>query len=143
MTTSQRSPVQPNDAAGNRLIGFSPSFWMLVLLTGVGAGLGAGLLMRLLRIAQHVSFGYAAGDFLSGVQHASDLRRVMAVLGAGIVAAGGNFVLSHTTGGSGGKLNERIWFHSGRLAELKTIAQAVLSIVIVGMGASLGRESAP
>ncbi len=37
-------------------------------------------------------------------------------------------------------MNERIWFHSGRLPEFKTIAQGALSIVIIGLGASLGRE---
>jgi CIC family chloride channel protein len=60
-----------------------------------------------------------------------------------MVASAGIFLLKHTHGGSGGKLNERIWFHSGRLAEAKTILQSALSIAIVGMGASLGRETAP
>src|SRR5208283_330765 len=36
-----------------------------------------------------------------------------------------------------------IWFQAGRLPALRTLGSAVLSIVIVGMGASLGREGAP
>jgi H+/Cl- antiporter ClcA len=138
-----RSPVQPNDAAGNRLVGLSLRFWILVVLTGVGTGLGAGLLMRLLRLVQHAFYHYRAGDFLAAVEHVSPLQRVAVLLAAGAVTIGGNFLLSHTRGGSGGKLNERIWFHSGRLAEFKTIAQSALSMVIVGMGASIGRETAP
>lgn len=138
-----RSPVQPNDAGGNRLVGFSWRFWILVGLTGVGAGLGGGLLMMLLRAVQHVSYSYQVGDFLDGVRQAPTLRRVLVVLAAGFVTSAGIYVLNHGRGGSGGKLNERIWFHSGRLAEAKTIAQSVLSIAIVGMGASLGRETAP
>jgi CIC family chloride channel protein len=138
-----QSPVQPNDAAGNRLIGFSLRFWTLVVLTGIGAGIGAGLLMKLLRAVQHVCYSYNFGSFLNGVQQAPTLRRVIVVGCAGLVASTGVFLLKRSSGGSTGQLNERIWFHSGLLAEFKTIAQAVLSITIVGMGASLGREAAP
>jgi hypothetical protein len=73
--TSQ-SPVQPNDAAGNRLIGFSLRFWTLLILTGIGAGIGAGLLMELLRAVQHLSYSYKAGTFLEAVQHAPIQRRL-------------------------------------------------------------------
>jgi CIC family chloride channel protein len=138
-----RSPVQPNDAAGNRLLGLSLQFWVLLVLTGIGAGIGAGLLMKLLRAVQHFCYSYDVGTFLEAVQHAPVNRRVVVVFGAGVVASIGVFLLKEGTGGSGGKLNERIWFHSGRLAEFKTIAQSILSITIVGMGASLGRETAP
>ncbi|HET9146436.1 MAG TPA: chloride channel protein, partial [Acetobacteraceae bacterium] len=138
-----QSALQPNDAAGNRLIGFSLKFWLLVVLTGIGAGIGAGLLMKLLRAVQHLCYSYHAGNFLDGVRHMPIQRRLIVVFLAGIVASLGVWLLKRGSGGSGGKLNERIWFHSGLLSEGKTIAQAVLSITIVGMGASLGRESAP
>jgi len=36
-----------------------------------------------------------------------------------------------------------IWFSAGRLPALRTLGSAVLSVVVVGMGASLGREGAP
>lgn len=138
-----RSPVQPNDVGGNRLVGFSLRFWALVALTGVGAGIGAGLLMELLRAVQHLAYSYQSGSFLDAVRNASSERRVLVVCGAGLLTSVGVYLLRHTPGGSGGKLNERIWFHSGRLAEFKTIAQSALSIAIVGLGASLGRETAP
>ena len=44
---------------------------------------------------------------------------------------------------SRGGLSEAIWFRFGRLPLLQAVENAVLSIVIVGMGASLGREAAP
>lgn len=135
--------MQPNDAAENRLLGLSLQFWVLVVLTGIGAGIGAGLLMKLLRAVQHVCYSYNGGTFLQAVQQAPLERRVVVLCIAGFVASAGVFLLKEVPGGSGGKLNERIWFHSGRLAEFKTIAQSVLSITIVGMGASLGRETAP
>jgi H+/Cl- antiporter ClcA len=99
--------------------------------------------MSLFRAVQHVCYSYSSGSFLDAVQNVSILRRTIIVSCAGLVASAGVFLLKHSPGGSGGKLNERIWFHSGRMAELKSIAQAVLSITIVGMGASLGRETAP
>jgi len=42
------------------------------------------------------------------------------------------------SGGHGGEVAEKIWFHSGRLSVLPTFARAMLSIVTVAMGASLG-----
>ena len=36
-----------------------------------------------------------------------------------------------------------IWFYAGRLPSLRTLGSAVLSVIVVGMGASLGREGAP
>lgn len=143
---ARRAPgegVQPNDAGGNRLVNLSLRFWTLLILTGIGTGVAAGLLMMLLRAVQHLCYSYSAGTFLEAVQHAHVERRLIVVIAAGMVASAGILLLKHTSGGSGGKLNERIWFHSGRLAEFKTIVQACLSITIVGMGASLGRENAP
>ena len=36
-----------------------------------------------------------------------------------------------------------IWFYAGRMPPLRTLGSAILSIFVVGMGASLGREGAP
>ncbi len=138
-----QSPVQPNEAAGNHLLGFSPLFWALAVLTGIGTGIGAGLLMWLLRAVEHLCYSYDAGVFLDGVQNAPVMRRVAVVCCAGLLASVGVWLLKHSPGGQGGDLNERIWFHSGRMPTLKTIIQGAFSMVLVAMGASLGRESAP
>jgi CIC family chloride channel protein len=140
--TSQ-SPAQPNDASGNHLIGFSPRFWVLVVLTGIGTGIGAGLLMWLLRAVQHLCYSYQGGTFLDGVRQVPVMRRAVVVIIAGFVASAGVWALKRSSGGHGGELNERIWFHSGRMPAIKTILQAAFSMVLVAMGASLGRESAP
>jgi chloride channel protein, CIC family len=52
-------------------------------------------------------------------------------------------VLTRLTSGNGIDITAAIWFQAGRLPALRTIGSAVLSIVIVGMGASLGREGGP
>ncbi|MHB8581902.1 MAG: chloride channel protein [Gammaproteobacteria bacterium] len=134
---------QPNDSSNHPPLNFSLRFWGLVLLTGIGAGIGAGLLMKLLRVVQHLFYSYHAGNFLTAVEHATPLRRAVVVSSAGVIAALGVWILRRSRGGKAGGLNESIWFRSGRMASGKTIAQALLSIVIVAMGASLGREGAP
>jgi hypothetical protein len=45
--------------------------------------------------------------------------------------------------GNGIDITAAIWFHAGRLPTLRTLGSALLSVLIVGMGVSLGREGAP
>ena len=132
---------QPN-LGGLGAVGHSPRFWSLLLLTGIGAGIGGALLMKLLHVVQHLCWSYQSGSFLEGVQHAATERHVLVLLSAGVLAGGGRLLFRRATGGHGGELSETIWFHSGKLPTLQTLGRAVLSIVVVGMGASLGREGA-
>jgi chloride channel protein, CIC family len=69
-------------------------------------------------------------------------RRVLVLACAGALAGLGRLLLRRATGGHGGELSEAIWFHSGRLPASRTFARAALSIVIVALGAALGREGA-
>jgi len=45
--------------------------------------------------------------------------------------------------GNGIDITSAIWFSAGRLPVVRTLGSAALSVVVVGMGASLGREGAP
>src|SRR5271170_4730849 len=60
--------------------------WPAILLTGAGAGLLSGLLMKLLRLVQHLCFHYREGDFLTGVEGVSGSRRVIVLACAGVFA---------------------------------------------------------
>lgn len=135
--------LQPNDGPGQVSFQFSPRFWAMVVLTGIGTGIGAGLFMTLLHLVQHTLYKYHSGDFQSAVEHASPMRRVAVLTAAGVIAAAGVLALKRSPGGKPGAINEAIWFKSTHIAAAKTILQGALSIIIVGMGASLGRESAP
>jgi len=134
-------PPQPNVGGPGASV-YPSGFWWLLILTGIGAGLGSGLLMKLLHAVQHLCWSYHSGTFLEGVRQAATGRHVLVLLGAGILAGGGRLLFRRTTGGHGGELSETIWFHSGELPTLQTVGRAVLSIVVVAMGASLGREGA-
>jgi H+/Cl- antiporter ClcA len=137
------SSAQPNVLAATPDAGLmTGKMWALVVLTGVGAGVTSGLLMRLLRLVQHVSFHYSAGDFLEGVRNTSGEHRILVVSLGGIVAAFSLYVLRRFTGGSESGVTGAIWHKQGYFEAAPTAAKSLISIVIVGMGAAVGREAA-
>ena len=140
-----RGPHQPNlpfdhDAADLSLRSWR--FWLVVVLVGVGAGLGAGALMAILHGVQHLAYGYRHGDFQTGVRHGPIWRPAAVLAGAGIVL-GAVWVALRKLGGPVRGLDEAVWEHQGRLRPLVTAANALVQIVAVGAGATLGREGAP
>ena len=139
----QQTSPQPNVFATGGTGGLPLRFWVLVVLTGIGTGLGAAALMLLLRAVQHAAFSYHSGDFLHAVQRSPYSRRVLVLLGAGALVGVGRRLLRFAPGGHGGELSEAIWFRSGRMPFLQTIARGALSMVLVGLGASIGRKGAP
>jgi H+/Cl- antiporter ClcA len=70
-------------------------------------------------------------------------RHVAILLGAGMLTGLGQIVLRRLTSGNGIDITEAISLHAGRMPALRTLGSAVLSILVVGMGVSLGREGAP
>ncbi|WP_158810937.1 chloride channel protein [Beijerinckia sp. L45] len=118
-------------------------FWVAVVLTGVGTGIGAALLTLLLQAVQHLMWPSAGTSLLDAAQHAGASRHVLILIGAGLLTGAGQLVLVRLSSGNGIDISAAIWFEAGRLPPLRTIGSAVLSVVIVGMGASLGREGAP
>jgi len=105
-------------------------------------GVGAGLLMALLHLVQHLSYGGHGTALLPGVEAAPGWRRVLVLVLAAVVATAGLRLLGRTATGAT-EVTEAIWFSSGKVAFWHGIGRAVLSIVTVGMGVSLGKEGAP
>ncbi len=136
-----RSP-QPNVRRRDAATRYPAAFWLAVALTGTGAGLGGGLLMKLLHAVQHACWSYDSGGFVAAAERATAGRRVAVLACAGLFAGLARWLLRLSTGGHGGEICETIWFHAGRFPAVRTAARSVLSIVVVGMGASLGREGA-
>ncbi len=118
-------------------------FWLAVLGTGIGAGAGAAVLTRLLEMVQHFVWSGSGTHILDAAAHAGAGRRILALLGAGVVVGIGQIVLKRLSTGNGIDITSAIWFSAGRLPAVRTLGSAVLSVVVVGMGASLGREGAP
>jgi H+/Cl- antiporter ClcA len=119
-------------------------FWLAVVLTGVAAGLGAALLTALLKEVQGLAWGtYEPSALTEAARRASAARHVSLLLGAGVITGAGQWLLTRLSSGNGIDITAAIWFQAGRMPTLRTLGSAVLSIVIVGLGATLGREGAP
>ena len=121
----------------------APHFWLAVILTGIATGIGAALLTKLLEFVQHLAWHGSPTDILSAAQHASLPRHVIILLGAALLIGAGQLLLNRLSSGNGIDTTQAIWFNAGRMPTLRTLGSAVLSILIVGMGVSLGREGAP
>ncbi len=138
-----RMPTQPNALSSDLLERFPLRFWCVVALTGIGAGLGAGLLMLLLRAVQHLFWNSSPDAFVAGVRKTGWAWRVAVVCLAGLMVATVRWLLRQVHGAHGGELTVAIWFHAGRLAPVPAFVNAVTSMIEVGLGSALGRESAP
>ncbi len=121
----------------------APRFWLAVVLTGVGTGVGAAALTRLLEAVQRLAWGGDGVDLAEAAARATPWRHVLVLLGAGLLTGVGQIVLRRLSSSNGIDITEAITFHAGRLPTLRTLGSALLAIFIVGMGASLGREGAP
>ena len=102
------------------------TFWLAVVVTGAGTGLATAALM----------------DLLDAASHADWPRHLAVLVAAGLLTGVGQFLLGRLAGSSI-DVTTAIWLQAGRMPALRTFGSAVLSIVVVGMGASLGREGAP
>ena len=118
-------------------------FWLAVLLTGVGTGVAAAALTRLLEMVQHFMWNGSGANLLEAAEHAGAWRHILVLLGAGLVTGAGQIILRRLSSGNGIDTSAAIWFHAGRMPALRTLGSALLSVIIVGMGVSLGREGAP
>jgi chloride channel protein, CIC family len=117
-------------------------FWLAVVLTGVGTGLSAAVLTRLLDLVQHLAWPGDA-SLLQAAARSGPWRHILVLAGAGVLTGLGQIVLVRLSSGNGIDTTEAIWFWAGRLPPLRTLGSAFLSVLVVGMGASIGREGAP
>jgi len=139
-----------------RSLGFSPDsipatlsqpgatrFWLAVILTGVGTGVCAAALTELLMAVQRLVWPGDGTSLLDAAAQAGAWRHVLVLLGAGVLTGIGQIVLVRLSSANSIDITEAIWFFAGRLPAIRTLGSAILSVIVVGMGASLGREGAP
>ena len=120
-------------------------FWIAVILTGLCAGLGAALLTLLFEATQELAWGAATSLLRCSRRRGKQARNSISVCcsAPGSLTSLGQWVLTRLTSGNSIDVTSAIWFQAGRMPAWRTLGTAVLSIVIVGMGAPLGREGAP
>ena len=140
---SGRGATEQPNVTGDGETALTPMFWVMVALTGIAAGLFGDLMMVILFSVEHLAFGYQAGPFEAGVEHASALRRVAVLLAAGVFGGVAWYVLRRYTRGEKSEIDDVVWNGDGRLSFRRCLGTSLISEVVIGMGASLGREAAP
>ena len=123
--------------------------WLLLLgvvtvLVGIGAGLSGLVVSVGVHAISSAAYDYSHGTFLNGLLTTDPWRRVAALAVAGLIGGIGWWALRRfarpvvsvaaTVGTTG---------PAARMPAVATIFNAALQTIIVGLGASIGREVAP
>jgi H+/Cl- antiporter ClcA len=115
-------------------------FACAVLIVGLLAGVAGVATMLLLRYVEHLTYHYTFGSLLQGVTASSLGRRALGpMIGGGLAGLGWWLLRSKE---DVPELSEAIADHQ-RIRLLPFGLDAALQVLVVGSGASLGREGAP
>lgn len=136
--------AQPN-VTGDGDTPLTARFWIMVVITGIATGLLGDLMMFILFSVEHLAFRVhgTSGGFTRAVTTASGWHRVVPLLAAGVIGAPAWYLLRRFTPGQKSEVDEAIWSGDGRLSPVRSFFTSVISEVVIGLGASIGRESAP
>ncbi|MDX1886493.1 chloride channel protein [Mycolicibacterium sp. 120270] len=111
-----------------------------VIVIGLLAGVAGLCTTLLLRFVEHLTYHYTFGTLLTGVTASSPVRRAVGPMIGGALAGFGWWMLRRKTDVPA--LADTIAGHR-RIPRLPLTIDAALQVLIVGSGASLGREGAP
>ena len=118
----------------------SLEFGCAVVLVGLLAGVAGMATTLLLHAVEHLTYHYSFGTLLDGVDSSSPMRRALGPMVGGALAGFGWYLLRRRT---------EVPSLSGAIADHRPIPRismsidAALQVLVVGSGASLGREGAP
>lgn len=115
-------------------------FFCAVVIVGLLAGVAGLATTLVLRAVQHATYHYSFGTLLAGVAASSPIRRVVGPMIGAALAALGWWLLRRRTDVP--PLAETI-ARRERVPRLSWSIDAMLQVLLVGSGASLGREGAP
>ncbi|WP_442791263.1 chloride channel protein [Mycobacterium sp. Aquia_216] len=120
--------------------GRNVDFFCAVVIVGLLAGAAGLSTTFVLRIVDHLTYNYSFGTLLAGVTGSSPVRRVVGPMVGAALAALGWWILRRNA--EVPPLAGTIARHD-RIPRLSWSVDAMLQVVLVGSGASLGREGAP
>jgi H+/Cl- antiporter ClcA len=132
---------QPN--ATHDEVALTPAFWLALALTGVATGLFGDLLMWILASVERLAFGYHSGSVEAAIAASSRARRVGSLVLAGFVGASAWYLIRRYLRHERSEIDDALWEGDGELSLRRSALTSVASEVVIGMGASLGREAAP
>ncbi len=114
---------------------------LATLVVGVATGLAVLLLVWIVHTVEHLVWGTADGPFLDGLALPSPWwLPIVSLTAAGVIAAGGWYLLRRF-GRRIASVEEGVAGH--RMPLWETLADTVIQVTSVGLGASIGKEVAP
>jgi H+/Cl- antiporter ClcA len=115
-------------------------FFCAVIIVGLLAGVAGLATTVVLRFVEHATYHYSFGTLLTGITGSSPVRRALGPVVGGALAGFGWWILRRSTPVP--PLAQTI-ARRERIPGLAWSVDAVLQVLLVGSGASLGREGAP
>jgi H+/Cl- antiporter ClcA len=115
-------------------------FFCAVVIVGLLAGIAGLSTTVVLRFVEHVTYHYTFGSLLEGITGSSPVRRAVGPMVGGALAGIGWWILRRR---AEVPPLERTITRQDRIPRLSWSIDAVLQVVLVGSGASLGREGVP
>lgn len=140
---SGRGATEQPNVTGDGDAPLTPACWLVLAGTGVAAGLFGAFLMLILFNVEHLAFGYHVGSLMEAVERTSDLRRVVVLFVAGVVGGVAWYLVRHYLRDEKAEIDDAVWSGDGQLSLRRGFLTSVISEVVIGMGASIGREAAP
>lgn len=121
----------------------TPQFWIAVVLTGIATGLFGDLLMWVLAQAERVAFSDHSGSFQSAVAAVSSGRRILSLLVASVIGSVSWYLIRRHLRHEHSDIDDAIWNGDGELSIRRSLLTSLVSEIVIGLGASIGREAAP
>lgn len=118
----------------------SRRFVPAVVLTGVAAGATGWFFVRILHEVERIAYGLTTDTLLHAAEQTPPLRRLAMLIVAGVVGAVSWYLLRRS---GRAPVAVRDAVAGWRMPLLTTFWHATTQVVIVGLGASIGREVAP
>ncbi|HUX03912.1 MAG TPA: chloride channel protein [Acidimicrobiales bacterium] len=142
IASGRGSTEQPNVTNDGRAA-LTPTFWLAVLATGVATGLFGDFLMWVLALAENWAYHYHSGSYQDAVAAVSGARRVAFIVLASVIGSIGWYLIRRFLRHERAEIDDALWTGSGELSLRRSALTSVVSEVVIGMGASIGREAAP
>ena len=121
----------------------TPRFWLAVVLTGVATGLFGIVLMWILKVVEHLAFHYSSGSVEAAVKATSGSRRIVVLEIASVVGAVSWYLIRRFLKKERSDIDDSLWNGDGELSIRRSLLTSIVSEVVIGLGASIGREAAP
>ncbi len=118
-------------------------FWLALILVGIATGLFGDLMMVVLFGVQHIAYNYHSGSYQTAVEHVSGAHRVVSLMIAGAFGGIAWYLLRKYTKGESTEADNILWLGKGKLSFRRSLLTSIISEIVIGMGASIGREAAP